>query len=207
MSDGGTAANQATTTLFSISTTTVATSATAAPPGGDAATTGSSSDGVSGGILIAAVVIAAVASAAIGFLIGRHRYRTDRAAGTPRPADPEPPRPGPAEAVPAQTTPADGIAQDRAELISALVDVRDRVGPGGLSDLIGLRLAKAGVDTIDPVGEPFTTDRHWAQGTDQLSTDPARQDTIASTVTYGYLDRGHPYRMPGVIVYRLERET
>jgi hypothetical protein len=167
--------------------TTTATTAPAPPAAGTADTGGS--DGVSTGLVLLIVLlvaaVAAVVGAAIGIVAGRRR-------ATP-PAPPPPPPPPP---------PADPIARDRTALAEAIIDARDRLGPGALSERLGAALATVGVETLDPVGEPFDANRHWAQGSDRLTPDPALDGTVAETVTFGYVDRGRPLRLPGVVVYR-----
>jgi len=89
---------------------------------------------------------------------------------------------------------------DREKLVSACIDVTDRLTNAALRDILISALADAGVEAIDGDGDSFDAGRHRA--IHRVDTDDPRQHgRIASTERLGYSDRGKVIRPPEVSVF------
>ncbi len=191
------------------------TGATATPVDTPAGETGPATDivvttsaGLNTAVMVALLLLIGIAVLGLGYLIGR---RSRPAVGPPGGggigrgtpttvghAGVDAPDPDPVPREPADS--------QRASLVESLIDTRDRLHGNAQADRIGKALAAAGVETIDPTGQHFDPNLHWAQGPDRVTDDPALDNTIAETVTVGYVDQGVVHRLPGVIVYKLRFE-
>lgn len=171
--------------------------------------------GVSTGLLIVLLLLIGLGMLAIGYLFGRRRARGSANSMGRRAGAAVEPRTPAARAVddesgthPQQPLPTAQpqlptlVDPDRTALVDALIDARDRLPANAQANRIGKALAAAGVETVDPVGRVFDPTLHWAQGPDRVTDDPDLNNTIAETVTLGYVDRGLVHRLPGVIVHR-----
>lgn len=170
-----------TTTSTSTSTTaatptTAATTATTLAPSGSVGDKGVAAP-VVGGLLLAAVVI----GVALGYLI--------RSSRSPKPAD----------------APASGVlGGSESELVSAVIDVRDRVDNKALADRLGAGLASAGWVTLDPVDERFDPALQNAVDREPAPS-PDLDGKVAAVERVGYRDRsGTVLRPPDVVVYRYD---
>lgn len=162
-----------------------------------------SDDGGLGGTTVAVLLLAvALLAAAAGYLLGRRR----------RP-NAESLRPAARPAVGTSTHDAGAeqallidptTQQQRGALAEGLIDARDRIGPGAVSDRIGEVLDGVGIETIDPTGERFDATNHTAQTPPAMTPDRALDGVVAGVVSYGYAERGTVRRLPVVVVYRYE---
>jgi GrpE len=96
------------------------------------------------------------------------------------------------------------LASERDRLISLCIDLRDRLGAGGLGNRIGQELASVGVTTVDPAGGAFDAKAQVAVGV-EVTADRILDGTIAQVEELGYMDRDRVLRLPSVIVWRLRR--
>lgn len=171
-----------TTTAPTLTATTIAESPVSSP------TTPGSDDGIGGGLVIAmlivALVVGAVLGAGIGYRVGHRRRRasTTSVASAPTPG-------------------GDG---DVDTLIDALIDIRDRLEPGPNSDRIGAALRSLDVETVDPVGQRFSSAIHSAQIPPTSTSNMSLDGLIAGVVSYGYTRAGVVRRHPVVVVYRYD---
>ncbi|GEM_PF-3558205 len=90
---------------------------------------------------------------------------------------------------------------DRSALIQACIYVRDRTTSAALGERLGAALREAGVDPIEPTGEPFDPAQHEAGGATQTD-DVSKIGTVAAVEVPGYADRGQLLRVPVVTVYQ-----
>lgn len=168
-----------TTTPTTAATPTTATTATTAAPLAPSGSVGD--EGVAapvvGGLLLAAVVV----GVALGYLI--------RSSRSPKPAA------GPANAA---------LSGTESELVSAVIDVRDRVDNKALADRLGAGLASAGWVTLDPGGERFDPALQNAVDREPAPS-PDLDGKVAAVERVGYRDRsGTVLRPPDVVVYRYD---
>lgn len=178
------------TTLAAGSNTVASTGAT--PPaltddGGSGATT----------VVLLLLLALAVVAAVGGYMLGRHRRPN---AQPVRPVGTSTHDSGADQALLTDPT----TQQQRGALAEGLIDARDRIGPGAVSDRIGEVLDGVGIETIDPTGERFDATSHTAQTPPAMTPDRALDGVVAGVVSYGYAERGTVRRLPVVVVYRYE---
>jgi hypothetical protein len=144
-----------------------------------------------------------VAGIALSVLLARELRRPRGPAVVPAPERPA------REASPARRSPPDVstdalLAQDRAGLVAACVDLVDQVPSEALRHRMRDALRVAGVETVSAEdGAAFDGDRYRA--VDRVPTkDPELHNRIAGTERPGYIDRGRTLREPEVLVYRLQ---
>ncbi|MDQ3484468.1 MAG: hypothetical protein M3445_03505 [Actinomycetota bacterium] len=148
-------------------------------------------------VLLLALALALLAAGA-GYMVGRRRRPNSESV---QPAV----RTSTQDAGAAQALLIDPTTQQqRAALVEGLIDARDRIGPGAVSDRIGQVLDGVGIETIDPTGERFDAISHTAQTPPAMTPDRALDGVVVGVVSYGYAEGGTVRRLPVVVVYRYE---
>lgn len=167
-----------------------------APASTTPATPIASRDEVPTGIALAAgigagVLVGLLVGALVGALMGRRARPAPAAEAAPV-----------APVAPAGARGDPDTTRQRADLVSALIAIRDQLGSDVLRSQAGEALQRAGISEVRPDGHRF--DPQWHQAVDQvLTTDQTLDGTIAATERPGYVEGTRVIRLPEVVVYRL----
>jgi hypothetical protein len=114
-------------------------------------------------------------------------------------------RPAPASPSPSHNAGAvfDGLAAQRAALVSGCVKVRGLLEDQVLSDLLDDALRRGGVQVVNPVGSRVDARQHRTVGT-QPAAGPEQDGVIARTLRPGFIDTGRVVGTADVVVYKWE---
>jgi hypothetical protein len=166
-------------------------------PGGGGTISASSSDEGASTAMVALIGIAGVALGAVGATVLRRKP-----AASAQPAAQPAAGASPVLQMPPPGASAPAPANDRSPaLITALIDLADRVNSQALRAEILAALGRAGVQQIEPAqGEPFDVSRMRGVG-NAPAPDPSWVGRVASTDRAGFHDGVSVLRLPEVIVF------
>lgn len=169
--------------------------------GGPDATTTSTEDGTPTGLLIAVGVGGLVVGSGLAMFLRKGASTTSHGAAyqnAPPPMAPTAPAPMHA---PGSPMPMPGQPDRSGALVTALVDLSDRVSSGALRAEIFASLARAGVQVLQPAqGDVFDANRMRGVGS-SIAPDPSWIGRVAATERAGFVDGATLLRLPEVLVY------
>ena len=96
---------------------------------------------------------------------------------------------------------ANALAGQRAALITGMLTIRGLIDDPQVADVVDDSLRAAGVTVFDPTGHTKDPRYHRVDHTEP-ATHPGQVDTIARTLTPGYIDSGRVLQPADVVVYR-----
>lgn len=96
---------------------------------------------------------------------------------------------------------ANALAGQRAALITGMLTIRGLIDDPQVADVVDDSLRTAGVTVFDPTGHTKDPRYHRVDHTEP-ATHPGQVDTIARTLSPGYIDGGRVLQPADVVVYR-----
>jgi hypothetical protein len=96
---------------------------------------------------------------------------------------------------------ANALAGQRAALITGMLTIRGLIDDPQVADVVDDSLRTAGVTVFDPTGHTKDPRYHRVDHTEPAAH-PGQVDTIARTLTPGYIDDGRVLQPADVVVYQ-----
>lgn len=142
--------------------------------------------------LAAFIVLAVGVAAGIGLSIVLRR--------TPLPQNASP-VPAPSHQPSVMSQHANALAGQRAALITGMLTIRGLIDDPQVADIVDDSLRTADVTVFDPTGHTKDPRYHRVDHTEPAAH-PGQVDTIARTLTPGYIDSGRVLQPADVVVYQ-----